>query len=1674
MNYSSTGWDISMAVKTDGSLWAWGDNVYGQLGNGSVTESTSPVQVLSGDAATEYFYIFGNEPEKPKADGLYTYEELSDGTVRLLSYSGCESVIAIPSRIPATPDGKTVTALGSKLFFNNSTVTRITLPESIREIGRLAFADCPNLEKVAILGGIPEPREHDGDLFDGSLRATVYYDLMNYDWPLASYDSPSVSWQGKPLVAMVASKPEELVYMALSRAAYMSYTSEDIGKKLSEVFSKPFTKPFQNPGIFFTITDPSLPSVRSISNYEFLSAYAGDWTVAVIPSASIATRGFYGVALLSPDHNEVVLSFRGTQIDGLSGTDIWDLLADLGMATNMTRTLESQLNCAELFYIQVKDWCKQKKGEYENIPLVATGHSLGGAIASSMAYLFGLKTRTFNAPSITAFLFKTYPDHASFYFTNYKQNNLIDYVSDNCVIGNFGTGDSSIARTDFIRNIIANQGDFPLGGNLDRSIFCRRKESQSVRESHNLSSLLRYSGNPKAPLEIDSFANALNPVSSNQLFNQSGLYIATGGRTAIDVDASSASVVYCGSANNSVSFNSSTGSFQKSSVVGGKGNDVFFNARGDTEYFYHLRASEGMDSIEDPNGSDALYLTGDPDASKDIQFTVNSSYVSIQWKGSEITRIYKCRSQNRLTKTQNPFNVYLNREKLWNLADELGGDNTTWVSARCPVVMKIYDANHQLIQVLGNDAESFEANENGVFTVLHEVGTDDYIKTAGLFVDDCTIELVGTDTGTMDYEAYQYNDDNSQVRFIADDVPVSGSTVITTSSALDSVPTLSVQEGQDTSTIQMHGGTVFTIDTPATAGGVVSYSHDGKYLFGGETVTLTAKPASGYRFVGWVCDEMSLLGESETTFVMPQKDVTIHALWQYEQSIDLAPSHAILANTADTAVFQLISDTDLFEHGDIQWTVSDPGALTLTPVSNQKSVEIRAVEPITAKTVQITATVTDPNTFVLYTASATVELLPRNVDTPTIKLLDAEATVNKAKSVGALVPILITAQPLASFGILSLPSLDSASRPSPGTPVVTKIDLFLQNSKTKEWTIPLTTFTARMSPADARYIEINALPTAETTRNVKVVAEVNGSPVDAGILTLTVVEKYPKITLKADPLNLAFPDTPATLTAICADGACTITDITAPANTIVFQDGTLRLNGMAEAGNVKIAVSMAVAGYIQPYRIAPTIRVTVTDALPKLKLSPASVILVDETLGNEEASIALLSGNEKIPFETGYSIADVRLSDTDAKGEAVINAAVDVSYSGGLIGVRPKAGMVSGSALLQVTFMNSDEAVYLRLKVTRISADKLTASAKIKTVTVNQRHESGSIVTIPIALNAANYVLSNWYVLNFGNGIPFAGSALAEAISVTPYDNRITLSVINASKLESLIINNKDRKFVLNIGSDNIANEKTGKPKTFPVTLTISAKQPTFSVSTKGKIDSAAPGSAITASVKLTGTTSEIETVTLWTKPNDPLPANRSADFKAIGIDGTTFQIMAAHGEVVPGIKQNLSLTIKLQNGQTLNSWDSGKDKPMAVNPAQTVSKAFQSKKEVALYRATPLTGEAITLNLTTPAGVLLGEVRINQSSVSAMNFATGGFKLERSGEDTWTILFNDGKAPTVTNPNTGASIALKPSYTLKLELWANGTYQQNPDGSFKDCLRDSKGNPKSKPTLVSVKVNIK
>ncbi|GBC61093.1 hypothetical protein DENIS_2053 [Desulfonema ishimotonii] len=97
---------FSVALESDGTVWAWGTNYYGQLGDGTTTESSTPVQVsgLTGAAdiaAGGYHSLAAKSDGTVWAWGRNYYGQLGDGTttdsltpVQVTGLSGVSAVSA--------------------------------------------------------------------------------------------------------------------------------------------------------------------------------------------------------------------------------------------------------------------------------------------------------------------------------------------------------------------------------------------------------------------------------------------------------------------------------------------------------------------------------------------------------------------------------------------------------------------------------------------------------------------------------------------------------------------------------------------------------------------------------------------------------------------------------------------------------------------------------------------------------------------------------------------------------------------------------------------------------------------------------------------------------------------------------------------------------------------------------------------------------------------------------------------------------------------------------------------------------------------------------------------------------------------------------------------------------------------------------------------------------------------------------------------------------------------------------------------------------------------------------------------------------------------------------------------------------------------------------------------
>ena len=80
--------------------------------------------------------------------GFTAYQSTKTNGYVITAFSGSGAV-----SIPSTISGNTVTEIGDFAFWNNNSITSVTIPNSVVLIGDLAFADCTALTTVTITGG---------------------------------------------------------------------------------------------------------------------------------------------------------------------------------------------------------------------------------------------------------------------------------------------------------------------------------------------------------------------------------------------------------------------------------------------------------------------------------------------------------------------------------------------------------------------------------------------------------------------------------------------------------------------------------------------------------------------------------------------------------------------------------------------------------------------------------------------------------------------------------------------------------------------------------------------------------------------------------------------------------------------------------------------------------------------------------------------------------------------------------------------------------------------------------------------------------------------------------------------------------------------------------------------------------------------------------------------------------------------------------------------------------------------------------------------------------------------------------------------------------------------------------------------------------------------------------
>ncbi|MCL2539551.1 MAG: hypothetical protein FWE66_04355, partial [Oscillospiraceae bacterium] len=596
------------------------------------------------------------------------------------------------------------------------------------------------------------------------------------------------------------------------------------------------------------------------------------------------------------------------------------------------------------------------------------------------------------------------------------------------------------------------------------------------------------------------------------------------------------------------------------------------------------------------------------------------------------------------------------------------------------------------------------------------------------------------------------------------------------------------------------------------------------YSLSDGSVRLSGIPGDGYRFARWTGDFIGSETEysAEVTMSGPKTVTAVFAPLE-ANGISLSPSRAVLTEEGDSAVFTLTLSPVTADRAPIKWEVTANTAVTLSDLTGTDTLTITANSLFTSAEpdeLLVRAVYEGEDTF--FAATAKLQLLPGGIDYGAMQLtlLENKATINTAKTEGALIPALISELPNSSTAALGAAS----AMASAGSEIDADIQLLI---KDKAGTlVPAAGLSAHWYEKDARYIEVKADRGTKSLKDVivRLIPKSSTDPdkyIEAKAkLNLTITESYPKITIMASgSLNLFFPGEGVTLSAASPEGDCEIISIggvSAKDMANVYYSGSLgkvMLMAKAAKGNYKLSVPVKVDGYdvsFAPGKV-PTVTVKVVNAAPKLKLGAKSVVLTEYS--NRNAEIGIFSADKGVSTaDVLGKIAKVHFESATARGISFYYGRGDGAFLMKTKAYDVKSG---GKGHIVVTFVGGAAAVKLPFTVSVLPEGKQAPSSKIKAMTVNIDKATGASLDVPVSINAASLYARDWEIVSVGSGKsakPFAAPhALFGALSASDIHDSdgnaigVRLQVESAPLLDAWFREGNpkanDKKIDLNLGS---------------------------------------------------------------------------------------------------------------------------------------------------------------------------------------------------------------------------------------------------------------------------------
>ncbi len=196
-------------------------------------------------------------------------------TASVVGYAGEPSVVDIPE----TANGFSVVSIGSHAFENCSSLTSVTIPESVTKIGAYAFVDCSSLTSVEIPESVTEIGNH---AFDYCIALTSV-NIPNSVTKIGDYTFADCSMTS----VIIPESITEIGHHAFDCCDRL--TTLTLGKSVSKIGDMAFSECYELASIYCYATNPPTLGSRAFYDVETsdVTLHVLDGAVAVYKDADV-------------------------------------------------------------------------------------------------------------------------------------------------------------------------------------------------------------------------------------------------------------------------------------------------------------------------------------------------------------------------------------------------------------------------------------------------------------------------------------------------------------------------------------------------------------------------------------------------------------------------------------------------------------------------------------------------------------------------------------------------------------------------------------------------------------------------------------------------------------------------------------------------------------------------------------------------------------------------------------------------------------------------------------------------------------------------------------------------------------------------------------------------------------------------------------------------------------------------------------------------------------------------------------------------------------------------------------------------------------------------------------------------------------------------------------------